>query len=391
MCGLKGHSALRPCWCCANVVLRKFFTRRMSANFVDHTCIHRASVVFHTAQSFRDTSLRLEDVGLHSGPGALHELEITHGVRWVPNGLLYATALNITPLNQMLDWCHVYLCGGLVDVELGLLMAQLRRSHAPTSYAALGQYVALWKWPKQYGRHGTSFAELFNKKNAKANLESESFSSSASELLSLIPVLELYFDRVAKGQGVFVEGVTSILLVFNVVDLLQSTRSRNSTVTGAALAAAIQVHMEAFYAAYGKDAGRPKHHTAALHLADHYKRWGRLAPCFTHERFHKLAKSYASTRRNTTSYERGIIEDIAVSQICSNEEATFGFIGLVKPVKPTQAGMQRFRNSSLIPRDAEVLVGRVYSTGFARVATDDVAFSNPLMQLRSAQSTHFFP
>ena len=93
----------------------------------------------------------------------------------------------------------------------------------------------------------------------------------------------------------------------------------------------------------------PQHHAAALHLADHYKRWGRLAPCFTHERFHKLAKSYASTRRNTTSYERGIIEDIAVSQICSNEEATFGFIGLVKPVKPSKKGMQRFRDSPLIP------------------------------------------
>ena len=154
---------------------------------------------------------------------------------------------------------------------------------------------------------------------------------------------------------------------------LQNSSSRNSTVSSAAMVAAIHSHIEAFYTAYGKDAGRPNHHAAAMHLADHYKRWGRLAPCFTHERFHKIAKPYAATWRNTTSYERGIIEDIAVSQICSNEEATFGFIGLAKPVKPTKMCMQRFRGSPFIPSDAEVLVSRVRSTGFAKVASGDVA------------------
>ena len=38
----------------------------------------------------------------------------------------------------------------------------------------------------------------------------------------MIPVLELYFDRVAKGQGVFMVGITSLLLVFHVIGLLQS-------------------------------------------------------------------------------------------------------------------------------------------------------------------------
>ena len=200
MCGLKGHSALRPCWCCANVILRKYFTGRMQCNFVDQTCIVKQSVVPHTASSFKAILPRLETAGLHAGADALHELEIVHGVRWVQNGLLYSEELRITPLNQMLDWCHVYLCGGLADVELGLLMSRLWKSKAPTSYAVLGRYMALWSWPKQYGRHGPSFAVLFNKKSAKANLDSGSFSSSASELLSMIPVLELYFDRVAKGR-----------------------------------------------------------------------------------------------------------------------------------------------------------------------------------------------
>ena len=167
MCGLKGHSALRPCWCCANVILRKYFTGRMQSNFVDHTCIDKQSVVLHTASSFRAILPRLETAGLHAGADALHELVIVHGVRWVQNGLLYSEELRITPLHQMLDWCHVYLCGGLADVELGLLMSRLWKSKAPTSYAVLGRYMALWSWPKQYGRNGPSFTVLFNKKECQ--------------------------------------------------------------------------------------------------------------------------------------------------------------------------------------------------------------------------------
>jgi len=203
----------------------------------------------------------------------------------------------------------------------------------------------------------------------------------------MIPVLQLYFDRVAMDQGVFEVGITSVLLVYRVVDLLQSTRSRHSAVSPEALASAIQAHMVAFYEAYGTDAGRPKHHAAAMHLADHYKRWGRLAPCFTHERFHKLAKSYASTRRNTTSYDRGIIEDIAASQICSNEEATFGYMGLKNPVAPTASLLLRFRASPLIAKDAVIAVARVYTTGLCRIAKGDVVLGKPHLLLRLAQST----
>ena len=128
-----------------------------------------------------------------------------------------------------------------------------------------------------------------------------------------------------------------------------------------------------------------------MHLAEHFRRWLRLAPCFTHERFHKLAKSYASTRRNTTSYERGIIEYIAASQSCSNEEATFGYMGLVNPVAPTATVLLRFRASPLIAKDAVIAVARVYTTGLFRIAKGDVVFGKPHLLLRLAQPTFVFP
>ena len=84
----------------------------------------------------------------------------------------------------------------------------------------------------------------------------------------MTPVLRLYFDRIAKRHGVFMIAITSILLLFHAVDLLQPTRSRCSPVDADTLGAAIKEQLTAFYAAYDEDAGRPKRHAAAAHLAD---------------------------------------------------------------------------------------------------------------------------
>ena len=336
MCGLKGHSALRPCWCCANVILRKYFAGRMQSSFVDNTCINKQSDALHTASSSRAILQRLETA---AGADALNELGIVHGVRCVRNGGAPhhaaepdAGLVPRLPLRRLGRRGPEALHVQIPEIESADILRRARQIHGALEVAN----AVRPQWPK-FRR------ALQPEKSAQANLDSGPFSSSASELLSMIPVLQLYFDRVAMDQGVFEVGITSVLLVYRVVDLLQSTRSRHRVVSPEALASAIQAHMVAFYEAYGTDAGRPKHHAAAMHLADHYKRWGRLAPCFTHERFHKLAKSYASTRRNITSYARGIIEDIAARQMCSNEEATFGYMGLVNPVAPKALLLLRFR------------------------------------------------
>ena len=138
MCGDKGHSALRPCWACANVILRRYFTAAMRG-CVDHTSLATDSIVRHTAGTFNVVMRRLSFAGRNALPGEITELEIVHGVRYVPNGLLMAADFGITLLNQMLDWCHVYLCNGLAYVERGMLMAALRDLRAQTTYNALAQ------------------------------------------------------------------------------------------------------------------------------------------------------------------------------------------------------------------------------------------------------------
>ena len=64
----------------------------------------------------------------------------------------------------MYDWMHLYVVGGLLDEEMGLLMYAFHACKAPTTYAAIGLYVTTWFFPK---RNSENFASAFDCKAAK--------------------------------------------------------------------------------------------------------------------------------------------------------------------------------------------------------------------------------
>ena len=130
MLGLKGHSGFRPCLVCTSIVLWRYWPARLRG-CVDHTSLDQP--VLHMVASFMEVLRRLRDGFARLSAQDFAELQRVHGVNYTPDGLLFAPDLGVTPLNVMSDWCHTYLVGGLVDVELGVLMHELRRLGAPTS------------------------------------------------------------------------------------------------------------------------------------------------------------------------------------------------------------------------------------------------------------------
>ena len=52
-----------------------------------------------------------------------------------------------------------------------------------------------------------------------------------------------------------------------------------------------------------------------FHLADQYKRFGRLINCLTHERKHKSVKAFANKRVCTSEFDRGVLEDCTYEQL----------------------------------------------------------------------------
>ena len=114
---------------------------------------------------------------------------------WNPYSLILNAMLAIGAASiVMYDWVHIYICDGLADVELGLCMRQLRALKSESSLGELASYLGRWRFPK---RCGNSLVDnLFSEEKNKNNMSKGIFTSSASDFLTLAPVILLYFRRV---------------------------------------------------------------------------------------------------------------------------------------------------------------------------------------------------
>ena len=74
----------------------------------------------------------------------------------------------------------------------------------------------------------------------------------------------------------------------------------------------------------------------AQHLPDMLEDFGDLFLRWVQERHHRLLTKYAGPRKNTASYERGVMQNITVEQ-CQALEPRWLDTGLVAPYPPRQA------------------------------------------------------
>ena len=376
MLGLKGHGAFRCCVKCINVVNRRWWRAGLHG-CVDHSSTDVAQFQQHTRESWKRVIRRLRACAarLPDSEKELEELEIVHGVNYVAEGVLFWPGFSLTPLEILNDWFHTYLEGGLLDSELGLLMCKLRR-RAPRGmqlgWRQLGEYVQLWSWPMHLDGAAASCKRLFDTSSVEKYDKSQHFVCGASELLSLLPVFRLYFERIVLPTGVCQPAVTCMLLLIKAMDVITRTRSRHSPVTEADLMAAILAHLEAKHAAYGPDSFKYKDHVA-LHLPSQYAQYKRLSPCFVQERHHREAKAAGAVRRNTASYERGIIEDITIGQLITTESFHFGEPGLVKATPAKAKVLNLLRDMVSFGPDDSVLASVKYTTGLTTISCGDVA------------------
>ena len=171
--------------------------------------------------------------------------------------------------------------------------------------ATFAKYLASWKWPKGYasGRNVCSAAEGSMDYSPRG---------SASEMLSVVPVLEKFILDVAMPKMVCVSELQSALLLIKVVGFLNQTHV--SSVTPRTLESAIVAHLTEHQRAYGVLLWKPKNHFV-LHLPGQLARHGSLLATFVMERKHKVVKRMASSRHNTTGYEQGMLEDITLQHL----------------------------------------------------------------------------
>lgn len=210
----------------------------------------------------------------------------------------------------MYDWAHVYVCNGIGDSEFGSFMHAMSKCKkgdlSDCTYANMHAYLQQFEWPKSRGNP----LHLFGDPNDHARyLRNRDFPCTASEFITLTPVLKRYLKRVTLRSGAAPAHVESMIACLEVIELLMAV-NRNA-VTPEKLHAAIEKHIRLYKIAYGEDAIRPKHHYA-LHLAGMLELHKVLLSTFTHERKHRAFKRYCRGRNILKSFELNIIKDITV-------------------------------------------------------------------------------
>jgi len=194
----------------------------------------------------------------------------------------------------MFDWMHTYF--GIFSNEVKQLMAALkahRPRSPPVTASQLDTYLQAWQWPRQFP-------------HARNVFSTGEFSSTASEMLSVAPVLANFF-RDFRSEGICVDEIDSFLACCDVIERLQCV-SRKST-TPEQLQLCIVDHLKKYQNAYGIEGWVFKHHMAG-HLAGMFKKFGTLIALFLHERHHKVIKRACKDHLNTASYERSVIEKV---------------------------------------------------------------------------------
>ena len=189
MCLAKGHAGIKSCMRCANLVLCKYFVEARDA---PHN-IRSTDVDFNkfeplTVERLRMMLLRLKDMLPRLNKTQFGHLSTRFGFNHSEFNLAMKPYAQL-PESIMFDWMHVYMVSGLLPQEFGRCMRELRRDRAPTGYNEVLAFLDKWTWPRSTHM---DLRKIFHAKANRAYLEANFFSCSASQLLTIAPVLNLF-------------------------------------------------------------------------------------------------------------------------------------------------------------------------------------------------------
>ena len=310
----KGHSGIKPCVICQNHVVPTSdayaHLLARSTYAVGPECVDVAQLMIHTDATIRELAIELRDIHKLVRPDDFEFKEQMYGLTHTMYSPLLHERLQLKAISTLMyDWGHMYVCDGIGDRELGICMATLKAARAKSTYSEFKDYSTKFKWP---AISKDAIDRLFTNKHNAKYYKNWDFSSTASEFLSLVPVLLCYFIRVVQPRGDCADVVDSFIKVLMVIEALQCVK--RGLVTPSILQQLIHSHLQAFMKAYGGKYVRRKHHYV-LHLPDMLLRFGCLIATFTHERKHRGVKRECRPRQNLKNWEVGVVESLTVHRL----------------------------------------------------------------------------
>ena len=331
----KGAAGLKPCLLCQNVFrynnARSIVANDASGFAVHHTCHDHTKLVPQTPATLSAIMRRLSAAAGIMSRAQFAELETRLGWNYSVHGLMQEERLRqrCDPCRcACYDWMHVFFVSGIFNVHCGYLLIALRPFGV--TYGTLYTYVSQWRWPI---RIGNGAAEVLSEKRAKSSWQDGTLKATASEGLSLVPVLAQFLDNLRRNADNedLKRHAACFLQLASIIDSIQ--KSSRVAIAAEGLQQEVGLYLKSFQELYGCEAMIPKFHFA-MHLAGFLGRWGTLPNCYVLERKHKQVKRFANEVRNTSSnWESSVLREITSRHVAELSQRPHFEItaGLVDP------------------------------------------------------------
>ena len=330
---IRGDGATRFCVLCRNL-----FTE--SSNLVDEdgTNLLCCNVIkLDELVPMSGVDLRKNARYLASQFGRLRDWQFTElqqsmGLTYHPHALLLDRELDAT-----LDPCKVYqhdtmhglFVDGVVNLVMYLLFECFIKSGMTNVYAVFGEYCARWQWPSRINSH--KLPEIFSADRASSHRKAKHIKCQASDLLSLMGVLDQFTRSVLMRPGITIEckrACQAFLALVTVCQLIADTVRYE--IDPAQLLGSVHRFLQCFVAAFGFEHMTPKTHWT-LHYAEVLEKMGRLFNCFCLERKHKVPKRFAEDIQNISkNASKSILLETLCQHFINCKQPSFDFsVGLV--------------------------------------------------------------
>ena len=214
------------------------------------------------------------------------------------------------------DWMHALLCNGCMSHCIFHVLSTLN------CWDNLSGWMSCWKVPTVWKHF--QVVSLFQAKRLEKHKKANKLSSTASELLTALPLVNHYLTTLAEDST----EIQCFQSLNHLVELMQATWHQQVTPEE------IQICVESILAKW-KACGWhmfKKHHWL-LHIASNFAKHSILPNCCCMERKNKCVGQKATMVRNTQIFEKSVLEDMVASDLtmASKPDAFDDTITLLNP------------------------------------------------------------
>jgi hypothetical protein len=387
---VKGDGGHKFCMCCRNLYsVASDIADENGENILTCSLVYEADLDFATDADVRDTVRRLAAFEAVLSPDDFKLREQAAGFNHHRHNMILDPALDniLQPISQFAhDWMHTMVVHGVWNTVILLLVdAIIFDGKVPDANIQLATYVELWTLPMRMGTSPAHLSDCFSKARWKSSRKAKYFKCTASDAISLYPIVACYVQAVFLRAGRCVNECRAYLLLAELMDLL--VVSPHGTVDDDLLRSTSNRFLHACVDAGWRARMHPKFHWV-VHLACEIRNFGMLLTCWVHERKHKMVKRYSDQVRNTKIFEKSILSEVICHHLSELErESKFDLRpGLVEPTRKAPRKLVNFLRSILdLPHD-----GIEYKTSSkARVSKFEVCHRRDVALLRTLAPAQF--